>query len=108
MRLCGSFIAQQGEGMGQYPVSDCGNNHGPPTTATYTYVPSRQRYLPQTSSALDDCLHKDDTEGGNLTICHQHLPRFPFSAFYYHNLCLAQMRHLAVRSSTTQEMRGNW
>ena len=69
-------------------------------------MPSRQRYLPQTPSALDVCLHKDDTELGNLTIYHQHLPRRTFPAFYCHHR-LSQMRHLAVSSSETQGMTGN-
>ena len=66
-----------------------------------------QRYLPQTPSALDVCIHKDDTERGNMTICHQHLPRRTLSDFYYHHMCLAQMHHLNVSSSATQGMTGN-
>ena len=71
------------------------------------HVSSRQQYLPQTPSALDVCLHKDDPEQGNRTIFHQYLPCRTFSDFYYHHLCLAQMRHLDVSSSATQGMTGN-
>ena len=70
-------------------------------------MPSRKRYLTQTPSTLDVCIHKDDTERGNMTIYHQQLPRRTLSAFYCHH-SLAQMRHLAMSYSATQEMKGNW
>ena len=69
------------------------------------HVPSRQQYLPQTPSTLDVCLNKDDTERGNLKICHQNLPRWPFYALYFHHR-LTQMRHMAVSYSATQGMTG--
>ena len=94
--------------MGQDSVLACRNNHGPPMEVTKTHGPSRQQYLPQTPSTLDYCLHKDDIEGGYLKIFPQHLPHRPFSALYYNHLCVAQIRHLDVRSTATQGITGNW
>ena len=69
---------------------------------------SRQRHSPQTNSALDYCIHKYDTEGGNMTISPQQLLCRNFYAFYYHHPCLAQMRLLSARYSATTGMLGNW
>ena len=70
------------------------------------HVQSRQQYLPQNPSTLDVFLNKDDTEQGNLKICHQYLPCRPFYTFYFHHR-LAHMRHLDVSSSATKGMTGN-
>ena len=70
-------------------------------------MPSRQQYIPQNPSALDVCLHNYDTERGNMKICNQHLPLWPFSAFYCHHR-LSQMRHLALSYYETKGMTGNW
>ena len=72
------------------------------------HVPSRQRCFPQTPSDLDDFIYKDNMEGDNITIFPQRLPRWTFYDFYYHHICLDQMRRLAVRSSATPGLLGNW
>ena len=71
-------------------------------------MPSRQCNFPQNPPALDDFLHKDDMEGGNLKICPRHLLCPPFYAFYNHHPCLAQMRRLDARSSASPGTLGHW